>query len=166
MLLTLWRSAAFRQVVASASLPALVGVQLYRVVGALFLILLALGQVPAHFAKPAGWGDIGIGLAAPLVALALARGAQSGRSLAVAWNVIGLFDLVVAVGMGTGFLAPLLMPELGTRVAPAPAMGVFPMFMVPAFLVPMSVVLHLVALGRLRTHAASRPARAHASQAA
>jgi hypothetical protein len=48
VLLTLWRSTALRQVIASASLPALIGVQLYRVVGALFLILLALGQLPAH----------------------------------------------------------------------------------------------------------------------
>ena len=43
-----------------------------------------------------------------------------------------------------------LAPGLGARVAPAAAMGVFPMILVPTFAVPASVLLHLLALGRLR----------------
>lgn len=142
-------SPAFRRVLAAASLPAVVGVQLYRVIGVVFLILLAQGQLPAHFALPAGWGDIAVGLTAPLVALVLAREARGGRTLAAVWNVFALIDLVVAVGMGTGMLAPYLAPELGPAVPPAAAMGVFPMILVPTFLVPVSVLLHLLALGRL-----------------
>lgn len=141
---------AVRRVLAATSLPAVIGVQLYRTIGVVFLILLALGQIPAHFALPAGWGDIAIGLAAPLVALAVARNVRGGRGLAVSWNVLGLLDLVVAVGMGTGLLAPFLAPELGTRVQPTAAMGVYPMILVPTFAVPVSVLLHLLALGKLR----------------
>src|SRR2546422_72191 len=100
--LALWRSAALRSVVAAASLPALIGVQFYRTIGAVFVVLLAQGQLPAHFALPAGWGDVAIGLTAPLVALALARGVPGGRTLAISWSVLGLLDLVVAIGMGTG----------------------------------------------------------------
>jgi hypothetical protein len=143
------RSPALRRVLAAASLSALIGVQVYRLIGIVFLVLLALGQLPAHFAVPAGWGDIAVGLSAPLVALALARGLRGSRALATAWNVFGLVDLVVAVGMGTGLLAPLLVPDLGPRVPPAAPMGVFPLVTVPMFLVPMSVLLHLIALGRL-----------------
>jgi hypothetical protein len=143
-------SPAVRHVLAATSLPALIGVQLYRSIGIVFLILLALGQVPAHFALPAGWGDIAIGLTAPLVALAIARRVRGGRMLAVSWNVLGLLDLAVAVGMGTGFLAPFLAPDLGPRVPPAAAMGVFPLILVPTFAVPVSVLLHLLVLGRLR----------------
>ena len=51
---------------ASASVPALIGVQVYRVVGLLFIVLLAQGQLPAYFAEPAGWGDIFVGLTAVL----------------------------------------------------------------------------------------------------
>ena len=149
-LLALRLSPAVRRVLAAASLPALIGVQLYRSIGVVFLILLASGQLPPHFALPAGWGDIAVGLTAPLVALAIARGVRGGRTLAVSWNVLGLLDLVVAVGMGTGFLAPFLAPDLGSRVAPAAAMGVFPMILVPTFAVPVSVLLHLLALGKLR----------------
>ncbi len=146
--LALRLSSALRRTVAAVPLPALIGVQVYRVVGAVFVILLAQGRLPAHFALPAGWGDVAIGLAAPLVALALARGVRAARPVGIAWNVLGLLDLVVAVGMGTGFLAPLLAPELG-RVPPAPAMGVFPLILVPAFAVPVSVLLHVLALARL-----------------
>ncbi len=148
VLLALWLSSSLRRVLAAASLPTLVGVQLYRIVGVVFLVLLAQGQLPAHFALPAGWGDAAIGIAAPLVAFALARRVRGSRTLAVSWNVLGLIDLVVAVGMGTGYLAPILAPGLG-RVLPAAAMQMFPMILVPAFAVPVSVVLHLVALGGL-----------------
>jgi hypothetical protein len=150
VLLALRLSPSLRRVLAAASLPAMIGVQLYRAIGALFLILLALGQLPAHFALPAGWGDVAIGISGPLVALALVRGLPGAVGLAVSWNVVGLLDLGVAVGMGTGFLAPLLVPELGSRVPPAAAMGVFPLILVPTFAVPVSVLLHLLALGRLR----------------
>ena len=45
-----------------------------RVVGVLFLIAMEQDHLPAAFALPAGLGDIAIGLAAPFVALQLARG--------------------------------------------------------------------------------------------
>jgi hypothetical protein len=84
------------------------------------------------------------------VALLLVRNVRGSRPLALAWNGFGLLDLVVAVGMGTGYLSPFLAPELGPRVPPASAMGVFPLILVPTFAVPISVLLHLIALTRLR----------------
>jgi hypothetical protein len=160
-LLAIGLSPIIRRIVAAASLPALVGVQVYRTIGVVFVILLAQGQLPAHFALPAGWGDIAVGLSAPLVALALARGVPGSRTLATGWSILALLDLGIAVGMGTGYLAPVLLPELGHRVPPAAAMGVFPLILVPTFAVPMSVLLHLIALGRLwrevRSHQRVRP---------
>jgi hypothetical protein len=138
-------SPALRRALASASLPGLVGVQFYRALGLQFVILVGMGQLPARFGLPAGWGDVAIGLAAPLVALALARGARGARAAAIGWNVLGLLDLAVAVGMGTGFL-PLL---LGERLPAAAAMGVYPLILVPTFAVPVAVLLHLIALRRL-----------------
>ncbi len=142
-------SATLRRVLASASVPALIGVQLFRVIGAIFLVLLAAGRLPSHFAKPAGWGDLAVSLSAPLVALALARGIAGARGLAIAWSLLGLLDLTVAVGMGTGLLAPLFAPALGARVPPVGAMGTFPMLVIPAFMVPLAVLLHLAVLWRL-----------------
>jgi hypothetical protein len=149
VLLALWRSAAFRRVLAAVSLPTIHGLQVYRILGFMFLILLALGLVPAHFGLPAAWGDIAVGVLALPVAFALARGAQRARLLAAGWNVLGILDFVVAVGMGTGLLAPYLAPGLGPRVPGVAAMAVFPMLLVPNFIVPISIMLHLLGLSRL-----------------
>jgi hypothetical protein len=150
-------SSSFRRALGAMPLPALHGIQLFRVIGAVFIVLLGLGQLPAHFAVPAGWGDVAVGLAAPVVAFALATRRPGARALAAGWNVFGLLDLVVAVGMGTGYLAPLLAPELG-RVPPVPAMGAFPLIVVPTFAVPLAIMLHVAGLGRLlgERRAASR----------
>jgi hypothetical protein len=144
-------SPTLRRILAATPLPALIGVQFYRVIGAVFLVVMGLGQLPAYFALPAGLGDVAVGLAAPLVALVVARRASGARALAIGWNLVGLLDLLVAVGMGTGRLAPYLAPDLGTHVPPATAMGMYPLILVPTFAVPLSVALHLIALARLRT---------------
>jgi hypothetical protein len=148
VLVALALSSSSRRTLAAAALPAVIGVQVYRAIGAVFVILLSLGQLPAHFARPAGWGDVGVGLTAPLVALALLRGAPGSRTLALAWNVFGLLDLVVAVGMGSGLLVPLLAP--GQPAAPAVALQQFPLVLIPVFAVPVSILLHLLALNGLR----------------
>ena len=56
-----------------------VGVQFYRVLGVIFLLLNAQGRLPSLFALPAGAGDIAVGLLAPIVALAYARGVVGPR---------------------------------------------------------------------------------------
>ena len=80
--------------------PWLVGIQSLRVIGVVFLLLLAQGALPRQFALPAGWGDTAVGAAAPLVAYALATRKRWAPRLAVAWNVLGLLDLGVAIGIG------------------------------------------------------------------
>jgi hypothetical protein len=52
------------------------------------------------------------------------------------------------------------MPELGSRVPTAGAMGVFPLILVPTFAVPLSVILHVLALSRLRHARSGSPAAA------
>ena len=59
----------------------------FRVEGAAFLIMMALGHLPALFALPAGLGDIAAGIAAPLVAYRLAHG--TGRRAALWRNLFG-----------------------------------------------------------------------------
>jgi hypothetical protein len=140
---------AARAAVRRVPLPSVVAIQFYRAVGVVFIILYSLGQLPRHFALPAGWGDIFVGLTAPIVALALSRRLPGSRGAALAWSVFGLVDLAVAVGMGTGFLAPYLAPSLGAHVPPAAGMGVYPLILIPTFAVPLSVILHVIAIGRL-----------------
>lgn len=139
-------SPSFRAALDGIPLPAVVALQTYRVLGGLFLPLMAVGVLPAHFSNPAGWGDIAVGLFAPIVALALVGTGNLGRTFGWIWNAAGITDLLVAVGMGTGLLASVLS---GSRVPPAPALGAYPLILIPAFAVPVSMLLHFLAIRKL-----------------
>jgi hypothetical protein len=118
-----------------------------RVVGVLFLIVMAQGHLPAAFALPAGLGDIAIGVSAPFVARRLARG--NGRAGAVRFNVFGILDLIVAGSIG--FLLFRLV-EVTPSTAP---LFVLPLALIPTVAVPLAIALHIVSLRRLRTAAKS-----------
>jgi hypothetical protein len=124
-----------------------------RVVGVLFLIAMAQGHLPAAFALPAGLGDIAIGLAAPFVALRLARG--TGRAAAVRFNVLGILDLAIA-----GIIGFLLLGIVEFTPSTAP-LTLLPLALIPTTAVPLAVALHIVSLSRLRT--ADKPKEDHAA---
>ncbi|HEV8608591.1 MAG TPA: hypothetical protein VGS98_00775 [Thermoanaerobaculia bacterium] len=134
----------------------LIGVQLYRVLGGVFLVGWALGIFPTVFALPAGFGDVLIGVTAPLVAKNLRNGYPLSRRLAILWNVVGLADLVMAVTLGV-----LSAPGQLQRFAfdrPNVAISEFPFVIVPTVLVPLSVLLHVFSLRSLtRSRSAAIP---------
>jgi len=138
------RIPAWRRTVDAIPLSTLVGVQFFRLIGLLFLILYSVGTLPGYFALPAGWGDVAVGTAALLVGYALLRDAPGARGLSIAFNIVGLSDLIVAVGTGTGYLVPLLFG--GPRPGPTTPMTVFPLYLIPTFAVPIAVTLHLYSL--------------------
>jgi hypothetical protein len=119
--------------------------QIFRVVGVTFLIVLALDKLPAVFALPAGLGDMAIGVEAVFVARSLRRGVVGRR--AVWFNVLGLVDLVVALGIGFA-AAPtavrLLMVSPSTE-----AISLLPLALIPATMVPLASALHLLSLRKL-----------------
>jgi hypothetical protein len=130
-----------------------------RVVGVVFLIVAALGELPALFAVPAGVGDIAIGVAAPLVAWRLFR--QVGHRGAVRFNVLGIVDLVVAVGIG--FLAAPRPANLLPVTPSTEALATLPLVLIPTTVVPLAVALHVISLRRLH---ATRRATAPTAQPA
>src|SRR2546422_7386909 len=84
----LYRSSALNAVIAAIPLPWLVGVQLYRVVGFSFLVLYALGRLPGEFAIPAGAGDVGVGLAGPVVGYLFYKGPR--------WPCLGVLGVCMS----------------------------------------------------------------------
>jgi hypothetical protein len=125
----------------------MIGFQVYRAVGFVFLVEWMLGALPGSFALPAGVGDVAIGLSAPLVASLVRRGAPGARGAAILWNVLGIADLVVAFTMG--FLTspgPLHQSALGPTNY---AVTMMPLVLVPTIPVPLSILAHLVGLHRL-----------------
>ena len=140
------QSGRFRQLLLGVDLRWLIGVQLWRVAGEVFLLGYARNELPASFAIPAGIGDVLVGLAAPFVAVLVGSGTLAARRIVIGWCVVGIADLVVAVTMGV-LNAPGSLGLLAGDVTTAPLL-VLPLSLIPAFFVPLSILLHIVVLRR------------------
>ena len=79
----------------------LIGVQIFRLIGLVFIGGLQNGTLPAAFVIPASTGDALTGLTAPIVAFALGRGGMRRWAVALVWNALGLADLLNAVSLGS-----------------------------------------------------------------
>lgn len=114
----------------------------FRLVGVAFVIMMALGHLPAVFALPAGLGDMAVGAAAPFIAYRLAKG--TGRRAAVWFNALGIVDLVVALTLGT--LTGFQIIDVTTSIQ---AIGQLPLALIPTVGVPLLLTLHIVSLRQL-----------------
>ena len=140
-LLAVWKLPSVRTWAKHTSFRVLVGLHLTRFVGVAFLVLHAQG-VLGDFALAAGWGDIAIAVAAlAVVVFVLPISAWRGWWIVLAWNVIGLADLVLV--LSTAARLGLADPS---AIAP---MAVFPMSLLPTFLVPLLLATHGLIFWRL-----------------
>ena len=131
-------SPTFRHIIAAVPQHWLIGIQAFRILGAVWLVRYFEGGLPGVFALPAGIGDVATGLLAPFVAYAWYSGKPYARSAAIAWNVFGMADLVNAV-------------VLGTLTAGGAGGILFPLVLIPAYGVPRSLLIHSYSLiGLLR----------------
>jgi hypothetical protein len=148
---------ATSRALASIPLPALISVHAIRIVGFLFLLLLATGRISAPFAPSAGWGDIIAGATAVPVAWALSTRGAGVRWLVLLWNSFGLLDLLAALTLGLTS-APGSPLQLFFDPPGSTALGTLPWALIPVFLVPQLIVSHLAIyrrLGRSADHLAS-----------
>ncbi|MDE2166266.1 MAG: MFS transporter [Alphaproteobacteria bacterium] len=126
----------------------LVALQLYRIFGSWALVAWLHGSLPGVFALPAGIGDTLTGLFAVPTAIAVATGTAQGRRAAIVWNIFGLADFAVAITLGmitTPGPLQLIVPHV-----PSIGAGAYPGVLTPAFVVPSSILLHLLSLRQLR----------------
>ena len=150
----LWRASWLIAAVDAVPLWCIPALQMLRVGGGLTLLgAWATGFAPWAFVGTAGPGDIAVGVGGGLVALALASKASWAVTVARLWNIAGLADMahtlyratLTATGpFQTAFDGP---PNL------VPA--VFPLVYLPAFIVPLTILLHLLSLQQLARHAAA-----------
>jgi hypothetical protein len=155
-----------RESVKRVPLAALVGIHSVRVLGLTFVLLYAAKRLPAPFAPVAGWGDVAVGILAIPLALLLARRPGSvPKGVIALWNALGVADLVIAVTLGaTSSPGPIQL----FRGEPSSAiMSTLPWILIPGFLVPLFVFLHLCTFYRLRLLApAERGERLHSVRVA
>lgn len=139
-----------------------------RIFGLTFVALMAQDRLPGVFAYRAGYGDILVGAAAPLVAYWYVRRRRWARPVAIGFNVFGLADLALAVGTGV-LAAPSALRQIFTTPS-TEIMTVLPMVMVPVFLVPLAALIHIFSLRQLlheaRVPEAAAPGRGDRTTAA
>jgi hypothetical protein len=131
-------SPTFRRIVAAVPQHWLIGIQTFRIIGGVLLVRYFAGALPGLFALPAGIGDVATGLLAPFVAYAWYSGKPYARSVAIAWTLFGMADLVNAVVLGA--------------LTNGGAGGiVFPIVLIPVYGVPRAFLIHTYSLlGLLR----------------
>lgn len=137
-----------RRIVASVPNTWLVGVQFYRALGVIFVVLYAGGHLPGIFALPAGLGDTLVGILAPFAAVSLARSPKTSANRARLWNLLGIADLIIAVTLG--FLTSPSPLQMFAFDRPSGLIAMFPLSLIPVYAVPLSILLHLASLQKLR----------------
>ena len=140
ILFVCWKVRAIRACVLNIDLRWLVVLHLTRLfAGAYFLVLCQRGQLPRAFARPAGWGDMVIGVLA--VAVASALHTQFGKTFLLSWNTLGLIDIIFVVASALRFGVQDWQSMHALRE--------LPLSLLPTFLVPLIIASHVLIFVRL-----------------
>ena len=135
--IALFASKSLRAINTATPSAWLIAIQTYRIAGIMFVFpFLTYGIIPARFGWPAGIGDALTGIFAPIVALMVAQGRPHALKWAVAWNLFGTLDLIVAPATALLFQARIL--------------NIYPLALVPLFLgPPLGILTHIFSLRNL-----------------
>lgn len=144
--LPLWISPTFRQIIQGTPATWIIGIQVGRCVGGLFLALLDLKLLPPEFARPAGYGDVAVGMLSIVVVYLLATGKPYARWVAIGWNLLGILDLIVALITGVTYIPPFVRQ---LAVTGASTLYVNYVLIIPAYGVPLMSLFHVYSLHQL-----------------
>jgi hypothetical protein len=139
-----YRSPTFRGFLQAIPLPTLIGTQAYRLAGVVFLWMHAEGLMPPEIGIVTGCADAFIGITAIPLAWAVAKHIGGVRWLAIGWNLFGIADFLISVSMvSLSFIGVLALQPAPVRI------GLHPLALISLFQLPLSIVIHLLALRRL-----------------
>ncbi|WP_455200693.1 hypothetical protein [Kaarinaea lacus] len=141
-------SPRFKDYVLSIDMRHLILLHSWRMLGFGFVFLYFYDVLPALFAYPAGVGDALAAIFAVFLAIAMYQNKAITKKWIYRWNTFGLMDFVIAVSLGimsrTGNIG-----QLEGHVA-SDAMGVLPLVLIPAFIVPFYIITHVIIYLQLR----------------
>jgi hypothetical protein len=148
-------SGGFRSAMLALPMPLLIGLNVIRSLGFMFLALQAVGRLGGPFPVSAGVGDITTGALAIPVALLAARGSPRFGFVIAAWNAFGVLDLAAAVALGVvsanGSPIQLIFAGSGSEAVQHLPYSMIPTVLVPFFLMTHAVVAaHLARRGRVQ----------------
>lgn len=127
----------------------LIGLQLIRPIGMIFVFEFFRGTLPGVFAHPAGWGDLIAGLVAAYVLWRFYK-----TSIPLRWiylvSIIGLTDFASAFFFGfTSSASPV---QLFAFDNPNQVIR-YPLGLIPMLLVPYAVIAHILSLAQIGKNA-------------
>src|SRR5215831_16400462 len=136
-------SPGFRRFILSVDARTLTFLQAWRVAGFVWIVSAAYGILPADFALPAGWGDLAVGLTAPLAATYLVQ--HERRWGFIAWHMFGILDLTMAVTLAV--LASPRLHLIGNGLTTT-QLTVLPLSVIPTFAVPLVIIFHIICIAQ------------------
>ncbi len=128
----------------------IIGLQIWRAIGAVFLIELARGNLPGIFAYPAGVGDVLVAAVALIVLIRYRSSEQIPAGAIHLVGVLGVLDFVSAFFFG--FFSSATPLQLFSHENPN-QVSLFPTGLIPLFLVPYAIFFHTLAWLNLAKHA-------------
>jgi len=134
------KNKSFKNLIDSVDRKFITGLQSYRMLGGIYWLLLLFDKrAPALFAIPTGILDSLIGISAPAIAYIILRATRFAKI----WNYIGIFDFILAFSIYF-----LYFPFKILNISPEMIMwgGFYPVAFIVIFVVPLSVILHVVSL--------------------
>jgi hypothetical protein len=145
---------AVRSAMLAIPVPLIIGLNLFRLLGAEFLMLASVGRLGGPFPLSAGWGDIVTGALAIPVAI-LATRVRTNDARILAWNTFGTLDLVVAILLGITSANGSVLQFIHAGAGSA-AMQTLPWSLVPTVLVPLFLIGHSIVFAQARVASATR----------
>ena len=120
----------------SSGIRTLLAVHLVRFFGFYFVWLSRQGLIASDFAVIAGWGPIIVATGALVILVVFRPGDERSRMAILAWNVVGVLDILLMTAVMTRLSQPDPLVQGGFTA--------LPLSLVPTFIIPLAIVSHLL----------------------
>lgn len=146
-LMAYYLMAPIQRWVAALDIAHVTALQIWRVIGIVFLFLLGLNMLPSTMATVGGVGDVLVGITATVATFAIVARSPGWRRQAYLVPILGLIDFAMVFGLAAFSTEEgLLLDENSVTAA---IMQSYPMVLIPAYLVPIFIIGHVIALIKL-----------------
>ncbi|BDD04827.1 hypothetical protein [Aureibacter tunicatorum] len=146
--LAVQKSRWFRIIFDNIKLDQLIFIHSFRFIGVFFFLAYAYGALPKQFAYIGGSGDIISAILVFPVILAIKKQKTYAKAMAIAWNIIGLLDIIFVIS--TAFIVTKAALETGNEGVAQ--FGTFPFSLIPAFAPATIVFLHLITFKKIKNY--------------
>lgn len=140
------RNKVFNSLLLASSLPSLIRLHVFRLIGCFFLLSWHYNLLPATFALTAGIGDIITAIAAIFLARYAEQKKQVAYPLVLVWNFVGLADMISVVS--AAIITTRIAIQHGTMGLSE--MALFPYCWIAAFAPATFIYLHIMVIKKIK----------------